>query len=271
MTKTLTTLCALACFIGTAEATVVFTEDFESYSNGDELTAESSWSRSASDKHYTVQNSTFSYGTVNFGNNSLRVTADTNDNDTLSISFTAQTGHDVYLAYYGFTPEFKTNSFYYSNLHTSVNSTDRNGVNGSDGDITAGIDGTSGTSTANLIPGSDVSFVTLVRYNWDAVNSAYTSVDVWVKTDGTLVNTATDPIRASATNPTSSLTSLSTVSLGLSRMNLNAEGDRFFDLDSLRVATTAQEALTGIPEPASVILMGLGGLLLLSRGRKAAC
>ena len=46
-----------------------------------------------------------------------------------------------------------------------------------------------------------------------------------------------------------------------------------FEVDELRVATSFSEAVpfTAIPEPASAVLIGLGGVLMLTRRRRASC
>ena len=49
------------------------------------------------------------------------------------------------------------------------------------------------------------------------------------------------------------------------RLRGGNSGEVNFQFDWLRVATSAEEAVTGVPEPASFALLGLGCLAMLNR------
>jgi len=166
---------ALACLVAVslptaASASVLFEETFETYSDGD-LIAQSDWTEAATDKSRTVQSSTFSYGTQSFGSKSLRVTETNTSDKQMAITFTTSpvSGQDVYVAYYGYGPEFDVNPNFYSNLGDGSNT--RAGLIGTDPDVTARLtSGTAASAETDVVDGD--TFVVLARYNWDAGNSA---------------------------------------------------------------------------------------------------
>jgi len=63
--------------------------------------------------------------------------------------------------------------------------------------------------------------------------------------------------------------SIDSIGFSIRGSSWNDPDNQFFDLDNVRVGTTAEAALTGIPEPASLVLVGLGSLLVVTGRRRA--
>jgi hypothetical protein len=122
--------------------------------------------------------------------------------------------------------------------------------------------GTGGTSQTLTNAGNTSTNFFLMRIEYGITQN---TLSLW---NATGLNLA-DPLPA----PTLSLTSTTDWAFNSVRLTQNNSTSHFTAFDEIRIATTLKDALTGtvvIPEPASLVLAGLGGLMILGRGRRMA-
>ncbi|WP_309400132.1 PEP-CTERM sorting domain-containing protein [Cerasicoccus maritimus] len=249
--QTILPIAALTVLATSAQATVLFYDDFESYELGSEINGQGGWTANAS---YTI--TTFSYnGTqaVHSGNN----VADA----AISNTFAAQS--DGTTIYMGADVDFRPGAAntYFFNLSDSASRDNSAGANYLSSGVRArNFDGSGGSSVGSINTYGDPTRVVVEVSASGGLGTNYDTVKIYSLLDGytSVISTVVYD---------TGISSLDTI-FGARGSDTNGNS---FVFDNLVIATTFAEAQMTIPEPSTyAALAGVGalGLAMFLRRRK---
>ncbi|QNN22261.1 PEP-CTERM sorting domain-containing protein [Planctomycetales bacterium ZRK34] len=267
----------VATFCLTAAPAHAAYDGFESYSSGSNLNGlnggddwANAWSSDASDVSVQSISLDDPNGTVDGGDQAMRIQpgANTGDNTSvLSRDFAAMTG-DVYLGLLIRVSSFEDGDFLQIQLSDGAagNSSDTLsiGVQQSAGNPFFARVGQSSNDSVNASTqaADDTDFLLVAKFSKDG-NGQYANTDLFINPTDPYHEPAIADAAASSSAP--SITQLSHFTIRL----FSFESDDVVYLDEIRIASSFAEAV-GVPEPASIGLLGAGVLGLISRRRRRA-
>jgi len=221
----------------------------------------------------TVQSSTMSYAAgeiaIDGGSRMLRYIASENSIQAIGgRNFPAQTG-TIYMSFlvqasandnpaarndlyqFGFTDSTYTGGGA-PDINPLVSGMDRNGTIQLRSGTSTSIDSTISTGVGNT-------FFLVLRAEKTGLSSTYNDLTLYINPDS-----ATEGLNTSITTATDSTLDLSGNGAVAIRKAFLENGDTYL-LDEIRVGTTFADVITVVPEPSTMVLLGLGGLFALRR------